>query len=487
MFAARNNASVFASLAVAFSLFLFSPSVIAADGSLVLAPDGSYRFDRVLYTRLNPGYWRGRSGTQDLNGLGNVVAKDVATRCGRPFQFRYTESAPPSTYWDVGDNMDGCIADFVANYISRPHTVSTLSPPQLQQNPGGNPYATTPTGERWSWKTSVYGQPYSRDAYSAYFELVGHPDILVCPALAPVWSADTGACSCPGEIRYSATFRGDRCFPMERYRLEITTVTPGGSLPDIELEPEATVELMVRVFDAQDRPVPFVQVRVEVSVDETSGGHDHGGADRPRGALSGFNGANWVSGTTDASGLYYFSFTAPEASGDHKLRATCVGQVCDDAEEDVSVGVQGLVPLPPSTYGYYELIGGSDDGKNTHYPNSDTHYLTLGSAAKAITLAAAYRQKFPGDPVLHYNDASLERGGLFDVHGDWASPHIEHRRGTVVDVRANPSINPETAIPARNFEQFIKLTKTFSPAYASLHHEGANTQHFHVRLMGEEE
>lgn len=489
MFAARNNASVFASLAVACSLLLFSPSGLAADESLVLAPDGSYRVDSVLYTRLDPGYWRGYSGTQYLTALANVVVKDVATRCGRPFQFRQSASGAFSTYWDVGANMDGCVADFVANYISRPHTVSTLTPPQLQQNSSGTPYTSPPAGERWLWKTSVYGRPYSRDAYSAYFELQGYPGILVCSVLAPVRSADTGGCSCPGEIRYSAIFRGDRCFPMERYRLEITTVTPGGSLPDIELEPEATVELMVRVFDAQDRPVPFVQVRIEVSVDATSGGHDHGGADRPRGILSGFNGASAVAGPTDAAGAYYFSFTAPAAAGDHVLAVTCVSHSCNTITEDVWVGVKDLIRLMGSNYGNYVLVTKAED------LHQDNHYLTVMAASRLSVISDTYHHRFPGAPVLHLNDAGLERGGVFDISGNWKSGpkgHKDHGRGKTIDIRAN---NLVTAIPAENFLAFEELAKEFK-AQAGLHctkikvSDGSmqcdpddTNRHFHVRLV----
>lgn len=488
MLFARSKVSNLTSFAVACALLLFGPRGLAAEGSIVLAPDGSYRVDSLVITRLAVGYWSGYTGTRYSTYLdGHSVLEDVATRCGQPIKFRQSESGPASTYWDVGDAMGGCVSDFVANYISRPHTISTMLPPQLKPKSSGTPYYEPSAGEWWEWKARVYGEPYFRDAYSATFELRGLPTILFCSVDAPIRSADTGACSCPGEVKYSAMARGYRCFPREYYRLEITTITPGGSLPDIELEPEETVSLMVQVFDAEDRPVPFVHVRIEVSVEATSGGHDHGGADRPRGALSGFNGANWVEGATDVFGSYYFSFTAPKASGDHRLRVACVSNVCDDEEKKVWVGLRGLVALPPSVYGYYEFVGGVDDGENKHFPNSDTHYLTLTSAAVAITLAAAYRQKFPEDPALRYNDASLERGGIFDIKANWSPSHAEHRRGTVIDVRANPIINSVTAIPDRNFDQFIKLTRRFAPAYAEIHYQGTDVQHFHVRLMGEME
>lgn len=109
-----------------------------------------------------------------------------------------------------------------------------------------------------------------------------------------------------------------------------------------------------------------------------------------------------------------------------------------------------------------------------------------------MTLAQQYHQVwFPLDPVLYVNDGSLERGGIFDIYWEnkqkgtartawWIPPHREHRRGTVIDIRAN---NAEGAIPVANRAIFEKLVKRLGGNYI---HESVGTpnEHYHVRLLG---
>jgi len=92
---------------------------------------------------------------------------------------------------------------------------------------------------------------------------------------------------------------------------------------------------------------------------------------------------------------------------------------------------------------------------------------------------------------LQLNDASLERGGVFDIYwanpdtGEsrtdwWTPPHAEHRRGVVIDIQAN---GLGTAIPQRNFKEFERLLEkqgmTWNPE--KLNQSGG---HYHVRLLG---
>jgi hypothetical protein len=86
-------------------------------------------------------------------------------------------------------------------------------------------------------------------------------------------------------------------------------------------------------------------------------------------------------------------------------------------------------------------------------------------------------------PVLHVNDASLEWGGKFDLSGGWTGPHVEHRHGTVVDVRAN---NQSTAIPVENFDEFISRADDYG-ADAYLESPTVGRRHFHLRLLNRKE
>jgi len=84
---------------------------------------------------------------------------------------------------------------------------------------------------------------------------------------------------------------------------------------------------------------------------------------------------------------------------------------------------------------------------------------------------------------LYLNDASLIWGGVFDLDADWEDPHEEHKRGSVIDIRANSKTG---AIPPINFDKFIKLAKYYG-AHARIHSPGSSNQHFHVRLLNREE
>jgi hypothetical protein len=142
----------------------------------------------------------------------------------------------------------------------------------------------------------------------------------------------------------------------------------------------------------------------------------------------------------------------------------------------VWVGIKELAPLYETHL--YKLVG-SDDV----HPNN--HYLTIAATGSVVWLAELYRTRFPSDPVLHLNDASLERGGLFDIKYTartqwWTPPHEEHRKGTVIDVRANDAPG---AVPSQNHSMFIDLARDIG-ADAGLHSPRTDNQHFHVRLMG---
>ena len=101
--------------------------------------------------------------------------------------------------------------------------------------------------------------------------------------------------------------------------------------------------------------------------------------------------------------------------------------------------------------------------------------------------------------MLHLNDASLVWGGKFDIDAAYPwigtypanhpdpllagkpTPHVEHRRGVVIDIRAN---NDVTAIPRANEAAFIGIVAN-AGAEAKIHSPNSPTnRHFHVRLLG---
>jgi hypothetical protein len=255
-----------------------------------------------------------------------------------------------------------------------------------------------------------------------------------------------------------------------------------------EVEPGLlTTTLRARVYDSNGQLVPSANVKLEITVDSSTGGHGHHDSSRPKGLLLG-NGQAGIEifGNTDSAGLPFF-FNAPAPAGDHKITATCTdpSRTCtQEGPDKVWVGIRGLVNIPSS--GFWNLYG--DTGI---HPAG--HYLTGDALGKLMDLAQLYTQVyFPlNTPVLQLNDASLERGGVFDIdwvtrdaQGNiiarrtewWTPPHKEHQRGVVVDIQANGSA---TAIPRRNFRDFEFLMRN-RLGMTWLYHDG----HYHVRLLG---
>jgi hypothetical protein len=213
-------------------------------------------------------------------------------------------------------------------------------------------------------------------------------------------------------------------------------------------------------------PTPKVITLTLTAVDN-SGGHSHVPG-RPTGSLS------VTSGTTPLP----FSYTAPVASGDYTITAQCTDGTCDAATGFVWVGIQGFVNIPSS--GFWNLIGDT-----AIHPAG--HYLTGDAFGKLIDLARLYKQVyFPlNTPVLRLNDASLERGGLFDIDfigrtAFWTPPHAEHRHGVVIDIQANGTA---TAIPQRNFKEFERLMTNRRMTWVP-HTLNESNGHYHVRLLG---
>jgi hypothetical protein len=279
-----------------------------------------------------------------------------------------------------------------------------------------------------------------------------------------------------------------QCEPPEKLIITLS----GGS----EVEPSKGSEIkalpiIATVIDQSTNRPPAnpVNINISVKVDPTSGGHDHGDNTRPRGGIATVNtcasdGTCWSNPTVN--GAVVFNFNAPEASGTHTITATCDG--CGNtATANVNVKVDGLELIPGSSF--YTFVGKTDK-------HSDNHYLTSETAAVLWRIAVSYQveQQFKlldpvtrkptvTPPVLHVNDASVKWGGKFDLSGRWSGSHYEHRRGTVVDIRANAL---DTAIPVENFKKFQRLVKRYG-AFALLEKPDINRRHFHLRLLNREE
>lgn len=276
-------------------------------------------------------------------------------------------------------------------------------------------------------------------------------------------------------------------------------------LPDVE--PGSSREVNARVTSVQTgQPKQGAVVRFHLDVDLTSGGHDHGEAHgrRSRGTIT-TSSSNCVAEpggtpdtydcTTGTEGYAGFTFNAPSASGTHTITASCVSHACSGSKTGkINVKVGGLEEIPATAA--WMLI------KKPGATHSNGHYLNADAMRNLRLLAAYYTMKFPLQ-YLYLNDASLEWGGRLDINGDWASPHGKHRRGVVIDVRANDDTGAMGAIPLTSFDGFITTAADLS-AEAQIHctsnlTDGQNRQppacigsdgskdsnrHFHILLLG---
>ena len=280
--------------------------------------------------------------------------------------------------------------------------------------------------------------------------------------------------------------------------------------------------MLVKVSNSVTQaPKADAKVRVTLDVQSGSGGHEHHDATRPKGTLTGCApaGNGVYECTTGADGFTNFSFNASIVSGTHTLSASCTSPTCINQPSPVTVDVKvaGLSPIPASQfYALSEPIGGggfkSVGASDSHHSN---HYLTATASTELWRIAAQYhfeqRFKLAGNiapPVLYLNDASLAWGGLFDIKNSWSNPHVEHRRGGSIDVRANgasfgsiPDVNIEKVegflARTTGIDFLLECTRDKQGTPPSQRHnrvkptclsqlDGSRdmNRHFHLRLTG---
>jgi murein endopeptidase len=104
--------------------------------------------------------------------------------------------------------------------------------------------------------------------------------------------------------------------------------------------------------------------------------------------------------------------------------------------------VAELILLPESQN--YVKAGGTC---NHHGPRTDSEHLNCRTqdhnhrihpeAADSLARAAGEFLNAPWNTRrerMRINDASLPYGGLFDINGNWRTPHASHRNGKDVDI-----------------------------------------------------
>ena len=151
---------------------------------------------------------------------------------------------------------------------------------------------------------------------------------------------------------------------------------------------------------------PGVVVNFLVDVAVNSGGHDHSDATRPKGTLSA------LTGTTDANGEVKVTFTSPQVSGIHIIKATCSSCSNSPASKEIQVKVPDLLdifamPFRDARWAYPGI--GQVPGRH-----ADNHYLTVAATTRLLEITQKFNSLWPNAPRLTLNDASLQWGGKFD-------------------------------------------------------------------------
>jgi hypothetical protein len=324
--------------------------------------------------------------------------------------------------------------------------------------------------------------------FGCYIEVTSGPGqdftsyIITTRLGCPTNSTQTGSNACTCNDPYVPDSTGTSCI-QGQYTLSLQTVS--------EMEPsdkttDDSVTVIAKVVDQNQQPKAGVTVSINVDVVANSGGHNH---DDGRHVAPYTGTLDTTTGVTGSDGTFTFTFTAPEVSGTHTFTATCVQPTCTNnpATTHIDVKVDGLAPIPSSVF--YRFITPNAD---TNHP--DNHNLQPAASAQLAAIAMAYYKatyllKDGWLPNVMLNDASLEWGGILDcfltckgTSVPWGPDHKEHRRGSVVDIRARlPAVNDPNNPQADTLlyaQEFIKAAKKKG---ADPYPEGS---HYHLRLFG---
>lgn len=267
-----------------------------------------------------------------------------------------------------------------------------------------------------------------------------------CPAgyfsASPNYLVRTRQLSCPNGYTKRTLVPSDQyVFCWSRQVQALTITLTGGSTTEPwhkKHDPEhlkANLPYKAIVKDQNDQPKANIGVTITTEVTSDSGGHVHTN-NRPKGKLivdtgvSTKAGKETITGTTNGSGIFEFTFGAEEASGTHTLTAKCDSGCQAPATATVDVGITSLIRMgyDKTCTSFYCLRGGLE-GKHV-----DNHFYDWRAWIKVVLIAQDFKEEY--GEVFKINDSSLIKGGLYDINGFWSPSHKGHRKGIVVDINS---------------------------------------------------
>jgi hypothetical protein len=413
--------------------------------------------------------------------------RDVLT----PYASPYNGSANLQTFASGCGNF-GCPYSYIGMKStpggSRQYTQGAIPPAMMHVD-----YAC-PVG--WNIRTL----PDANNPYISTFNpRIGQPNIIctrtppACPPHAHPVNLPSPPCECDTGYVWDAT--GTQCLP-EKFKLELNS--PAG-----DIEPSATAAGDANSFKTMSvlvkgektgLPKNGAVVRVTLEVQQNSGGHDHHDAQRPKGELINAPRCTAVAAiagsydcTTGTDGLANFTFKSTQVSGTHFVIASCTAPTCVNNLQTAAINVKvpELSEIPASPY-----YGFKTPNSDTNHPY--TYFLKPEFSGKVRNIAMFYywntyfMSKNGVIPDFVLTEGSLKWGGVLDCFltcdsekypsTPWNKHHVEHRRGSVVDVRANGT--PGSIVYDAKFRR-IALREGVD--VGNLHGSGSGL-HYHLRL-----
>ncbi|MEW5950356.1 MAG: hypothetical protein AB1637_00520 [Elusimicrobiota bacterium] len=213
--------------------------------------------------------------------------------------------------------------------------------------------------------------------------------------------------------------------------IEIKPVNIQGTTSYYEIEQEDDLKEIraISTVNWYDPPCPdcFWKFTVQYSNDTEFAGHVHKTAP-PLKYLSGEDMLNPIeSGELKAGQKFIITFKRPLYSTRIKWNVNWIilGWRQYFSVDISDIKVKNLKSLNSGEG--YSLVGQTDIHPSNHWVISDfkTDLENIGKL---------WKQRCPKSDVLYYNDASLIWGGLFDINGNWNSPHIGHDAGLHIDI-----------------------------------------------------
>lgn len=178
--------------------------------------------------------------------------------------------------------------------------------------------------------------------------------------------------------------------------------------------------------------IPNHEVELTLRLIPGTGGHDHLAAPAElllgslENTVTNDSGIGRLTTRTNQEGVINIEYTSTEIGGQIEIKARSTTQF-NEVVDSLRVRVPNLILFQGA--GSYTLTGETTSHLENHYLINQQAINSLLGASTAFKNA-----EWNTTGEMRLNDMSLEFGGLFDISGQWRTPHNSHRTGRDVDI-----------------------------------------------------